>query len=77
MANSAPAVNHISEIVETREVRDCLQWFAREKQWINEQHLQLCRIPAPTFFEQRRAEWVAAPKPLIAAPKNEPKIPQK
>ena len=40
-------------------MRDCLQWFAREKQWINDQHLQLCRIPAPTFFEQRRAEWMA------------------
>ncbi len=32
----------------------------RQKQWINEQHLQLCRIPAPTFFEQRRAEWMLA-----------------
>jgi len=40
-------------------MRDCLQWFAREKQWINDQHLQLCRIPAPTFFEKRRAEWMA------------------
>ncbi|HTS46971.1 MAG TPA: M20/M25/M40 family metallo-hydrolase [Bryobacteraceae bacterium] len=39
-------------------LRDALQWFAREKQWINEQHLQLCRVPAPTFFEQRRAEWI-------------------
>src|SRR5207247_6737007 len=38
-------------------MRDCLQWFSREKQWINEQQLQLCRIPAPTFFEQERAEW--------------------
>ena len=38
--------------------RDALQWFVREKQWINEQHLQLCRIPSPTFFEQRRAEWM-------------------
>ena len=41
-------------------MRECLQWFAREKQWINEQHLQICRIAAPTFFEQRRAEWIAA-----------------
>jgi tripeptide aminopeptidase len=39
-------------------LRDALQWFTREKQWINDQHLQLCRIPAPTFFEQRRAEWM-------------------
>ncbi len=41
-------------------MRDFLQWFSREKQWITAQHVQLCRIPAPTFFEQRRAEWMAA-----------------
>ena len=29
----------------------------RERAWINDQQLQLCRIPAPTFFEQPRAEW--------------------
>ena len=40
-------------------MRDCLQWFARERQWIADRQLQLCRIPAPTFFEQRRAEWMA------------------
>ena len=34
------------------------RWFARERAWINEQQLQLCRIPAPTFFEQQRAEWL-------------------
>jgi tripeptide aminopeptidase len=53
---SAPAA--IGELAQSRGVRECLQWFAREKQWINEQHVQLCRIPAPTFLEQRRAEWM-------------------
>lgn len=33
------------------------RWFARERAWINDIHLQLCRIPAPTFFEKARAEW--------------------
>ena len=33
------------------------RWFARERSWINEQHLQLCRIAAPTFFEGQRAAW--------------------
>ena len=42
------------------ELREGLEWFAREKQWINERHLELCRIPAPTFFEQARAEWMQA-----------------
>jgi acetylornithine deacetylase/succinyl-diaminopimelate desuccinylase-like protein len=40
-------------------VKACLDWFRRERAWINEQHLKLCRIPAATFFEQRRAEWMA------------------
>jgi tripeptide aminopeptidase len=41
-------------------IRQCLQWFSRERQWINEQHLQLSRIAAPTFLEQKRAEWMVA-----------------
>lgn len=50
----------LAELVRRPAVRECLQLFTREKQWINEQHLQLCRIPAPTFFEQQRAEWMQA-----------------
>jgi tripeptide aminopeptidase len=41
-------------------VRAALDWFRRERFWIQEQHLKLCRIPAPTFFEQKRAEWIAS-----------------
>src|SRR5581483_6828720 len=50
----------VGELADERPVRECLQWFTREKQWINEIHLSLCRIPAPTFLEQQRAEWMAA-----------------
>jgi tripeptide aminopeptidase len=49
-----------AELAHTPPLRDALQWFVRQKQWINEQHLQLCRVPASTFFEQRRAEWMLA-----------------
>jgi tripeptide aminopeptidase len=55
--NASPAAIDLSNIAELREVRECLQWFTREKQWINEVHLQLCRIPAPTFLEGERAAW--------------------
>jgi tripeptide aminopeptidase len=55
--NASAAGVNLSEIAELREVRECLQWFTREKQWINETHLQLCRIPAPTFLEGERAAW--------------------
>jgi acetylornithine deacetylase/succinyl-diaminopimelate desuccinylase-like protein len=56
-ANTASAGINLGDLAEHRGVRECLQWFTREKQWINEAHLQLCRIPAPTFVEQERAAW--------------------
>ena len=55
-ANAATGLN-LGELTEHRGVRERLQWFTREKQWINEIQLQLCRIPAPTFLEQERAAW--------------------
>src|ERR1700742_4335328 len=59
-ANLAPGVLLIGDVAQTSGVREALQWFTREKQWINEQHLELCRIPSPTFIEHLRAEWMAA-----------------
>jgi tripeptide aminopeptidase len=50
----------LHDVAQAREVREILQWFTREKQWINDIHQQLCRIPAPTFLESQRAEWFAA-----------------
>jgi acetylornithine deacetylase/succinyl-diaminopimelate desuccinylase-like protein len=41
-------------------LREAAQWFAAEKKWIHERHLELARIPAPTFQEQKRAEWMVA-----------------
>lgn len=38
---------------------EALRFFARERRWIDEQHLAVCRIAAPTFLEQKRAEWMA------------------
>ncbi len=59
-ANLVPAAVPVADVAQLRGVRECLQWFTREKQWINEIHLEACRIPAPTFLEQQRAEWMAA-----------------
>lgn len=50
----------VAELAASPDVKGCLEWFRRERAWINEQHLALCRIPAPTFFEEKRAEWMAA-----------------
>jgi acetylornithine deacetylase/succinyl-diaminopimelate desuccinylase-like protein len=50
----------LNELASAQGVRQCFQHFHRNRQWTNEQHLQLCRVPAPTFFEEKRAEWMAA-----------------
>ncbi len=55
--NAAQGAVNLNAIAEMREVRECLQWFTREKHWINDVHLQLCRVPAPTFLEGERAAW--------------------
>jgi tripeptide aminopeptidase len=57
--NLLSAATAVGEVAERLGIREALQWFTREKQWVNEIHLQLCRVPAPTFLEQQRAEWMA------------------
>jgi tripeptide aminopeptidase len=57
-ANLAPIPSLAGAAADLPGMRECLQWFTREKQWINDIHLQLCRVPAPTFLEQQRAEWI-------------------
>ena len=47
----------IAQLAEQAPLFAAQRWFARERNWINDQQLQLCRIPAATFFEQQRAEW--------------------
>src|SRR5437762_12998788 len=56
-ANTAGTGVDVDELADLPGVRDGLQFFTREKQWINEIHLQVCRVPAPTFLEQERAAW--------------------
>lgn len=58
-ADLLPAAAAPGDVAERPGIREALQWFTREKQWVNEIHLQLCRVPAPTFLEQERAEWIA------------------
>jgi tripeptide aminopeptidase len=48
------------EFAGSPDIREVLRWFTREKQWVNDIHLRLCRVPAPTFLERERAEWFAA-----------------
>jgi acetylornithine deacetylase/succinyl-diaminopimelate desuccinylase-like protein len=48
----------VSELAQSRQIREALQFLTREKQWITDTQLQLCRIPAPTFLEHERAAWM-------------------
>jgi tripeptide aminopeptidase len=57
-ARIASELHRIARLAEQSSLARAHQWFLQKRAWINEQHLQLCRIAAPTFFEQRRAEWV-------------------
>ena len=59
-AISAPATRNLDALASARGVKEALRQLSRDKQWINEKHLELCRIPSPTFQEQRRAEWMLA-----------------
>src|ERR1041385_9548482 len=59
-ANAVTSGAMVRDLAESRGVREALHWFTREKQWINEMHLQLCRIPSPTFLEGERAHWIAS-----------------
>ncbi|OYW13493.1 MAG: peptidase, partial [Acidobacteriia bacterium 12-62-4] len=48
----------MSALVSARGIKEALLLLSKDKQWVNEKHLALCRIPSPTFFEQKRAEWM-------------------
>ncbi|MBA3972758.1 MAG: peptidase [Candidatus Solibacter sp.] len=47
----------LDTLVASEPVREAFRFFDRHARWIDEQHLALCRIPAPTFNERARAEW--------------------
>ncbi len=49
----------VARIATRESVKDCLRWFSARKDWITQKQLELCRIPAPTFHEHARAQWLA------------------
>ncbi|MDX2152753.1 MAG: M20/M25/M40 family metallo-hydrolase [Bryobacteraceae bacterium] len=55
----AAGVKSVAELTQSPGIKEALQAFTKDRKWIDEQHLALCRIPAPTFLEEKRAEWMA------------------
>lgn len=47
-------------LVDDPRVRAALDWFQKNLQWINEEHIRLTEIPAPSFQEEKRAAAVSA-----------------
>lgn len=52
------AVDSVADLARSAALRSALEWFRKERAWINDQHLRLCRVPAPTFLEERRAQYL-------------------
>lgn len=50
----------VERVSEEPLIASCLQFFLNEKKWLNERHVELCRVPAPTFREHHRAKHLAA-----------------
>lgn len=50
--------NPLKDLAQETPVAEALRQFGRERAWINEKHLELCRVAAPTFFEEKRAQWM-------------------
>jgi acetylornithine deacetylase/succinyl-diaminopimelate desuccinylase-like protein len=57
IGRSRTEISRIARLAETPAIANAQRWFARERTWITDKHVQLCRVAAPTFFEQQRAEW--------------------
>jgi tripeptide aminopeptidase len=58
--DEAAGLAAVRELAASGALRKCLEWFSNQRRWIDQKHLELCRIPAPTFQEQERAEWMLA-----------------
>ncbi|HNY39664.1 MAG TPA: M20/M25/M40 family metallo-hydrolase [Bryobacteraceae bacterium] len=52
-----PGVASIDNLVAESAIRQSFRFFEQSHRLIDEQHLAICRIPAPTFHERARAEW--------------------
>jgi len=57
---SKKVLRRLKGLSETSSLRAGLEFFRREREWISEQHLNICRGGAPTFREQARAEYQRA-----------------
>lgn len=46
------------DLAQESNLAEVLRDFGRDRAWINQQHLDICRVAAPTFFEDKRAAFM-------------------
>jgi acetylornithine deacetylase/succinyl-diaminopimelate desuccinylase-like protein len=51
-------VRSVARLAAAPVIGEACRCFSAQRRWITERQLELCRIPAPTFQEQKRAEWM-------------------
>ncbi|MGC2661331.1 MAG: M20/M25/M40 family metallo-hydrolase [Bryobacteraceae bacterium] len=51
----SPDPRQIAHLADQPAMVAAQRWFTRERSWITEQQVKVCRISAPTFFEEKRA----------------------
>jgi tripeptide aminopeptidase len=56
----AGLAEHAASLADEPGLRRSFRFFHEERKWIDERHLEICRVPALTFCEQQRAEFMAA-----------------
>lgn len=54
----SPVADSVADLARSPVVRSALEWFRKERAWLNDQHLKLCRVAAPTFLEEKRANYM-------------------
>jgi tripeptide aminopeptidase len=59
------ARSFVKELAGDSGISESLRQFGRDRSWINEKHLEICRVPAPTFFEEKRALWMVEQLQLL------------
>ncbi len=54
----ATVADSVVDLARSPLLRSASEWFRKERAWINDQHLKLCRVAAPTFLEEKRAQYM-------------------
>lgn len=58
-STSLPGISSLPQILESRGWERALRAIEDRREWLDQVHIELTQIPAPTFLEAARAEYIA------------------